>query len=224
MKLQHVTLLTNQVHAMQDFYKETLELPIINATDMSFEAQIGASTITFQQSNSFVKPFYHFAIDIPANQFNEAKQYIVNKVPLLTEDGQDEVYFEFSNARSLYFEDPSGNIIEWIARLEDNPKSTEPFSSASLIGLSEMSFAVHDKITIAKQLKEVGIVDRSSQEVAAEGLTFMSDTKTKVYLLLTSENRKWLFSEKVSKCFPVEITTDIGLKLSLNENSVLTIQ
>ena len=59
------------------------------------------------------KPFYHYAINIPANKIEEAKDWLSNRVRLLwMEDYKDDIA-DFVNwhAKSIYFYDPAGNIV-----------------------------------------------------------------------------------------------------------------
>ncbi|MEK4425245.1 VOC family protein [Solibacillus sp. FSL K6-1523] len=217
MDIINAKLKTEKLKEMKEFYEQILGFSIENETSNSFRITLGKSSIEFNDQEVIGMPYYHFACDIPSNQFEEAKNWIKNKTNLLTEDGTDEIYFAFSVAKSFYFEDPSGNIIEFIARLEDNPPSNHPFSIDSIQKLSEMSLIVPDKMAVANQMINNHIVERGDSEIMSTSLSFMSDKKTKVYLLLAGPNRRWLFSNKVSKVFPIEITLDSGTVLGVND-------
>ena len=83
-----------------------------------------------------------------------------------------------------------------------------------------MSLVVHDKIPVAYHLINYNFVERSNSEIMNNSsLCFMGDKKTKVYLLLANPNRKWLFSEKVSKVFPLDISLDSGIVLGVNNEN-----
>ncbi|WP_211554611.1 hypothetical protein [Macrococcus canis] len=45
-------------------------------------------------------------------------------------------------------------------------------------------------------------------EILENGLNFICSEIEKSYILLTKENRRWLFSDKLSKSFPIKIITD----------------
>ena len=62
------------------------------------------------------RPYYHFAFNIQSNMFNKAKSWVKEKVSLNLEDGEDEADFSHLPAHSLYFYDPSGNVVEYILR------------------------------------------------------------------------------------------------------------
>jgi catechol-2,3-dioxygenase len=149
MDIINAKLKTHELQEMKRFYGQILGFPIENETSNSFLVTFGISSIEFNDQDVEGEPYYHFAFDIPSNQFAEAKRWIKSKTELLTEEGADEIDFKYSVAKSFYFEDPSGNILEFIARLKDNPPSDRPFSSASIQKISEMSLVVQDKLPVA---------------------------------------------------------------------------
>ena len=224
MEIQHVKLQTKKLQQMKTFYGELLGFDLQNESSNSFQICAGISTIEFTIENVEGEPFYHFAFDIPANQFNEAKEWLKTKTKLLTENGLDEVFFPFSEAKSCYFEDPSGNILEFIARFNNNPISETPFSASSIQKISEMSLVVPDASLTAEQLAEIGITERNHSIILNDSLNFMSDQTTKVYLLLVGTGRIWFFSEKPSKIFPLTITLDSGHIVGVNEQKQFFIQ
>ena len=132
MDIINTKLKTHQLQEMKHYYGQILGFPIEKETPNSFVVTFGISSIEFNDYDVVGEPYYHFAFDIPCNQFAQAKQWIQNKTELLTEEGADEIDFTLSCAKSIYFEDPSGNILEFIARLKTNPPSDQPFSIASI--------------------------------------------------------------------------------------------
>lgn len=218
MDIKHVQLQTNKLQEMKIFYGELLGFTILNASSNCFQIQVGISIIEFTNQGVEGKPFYHFALDIPANQFVEAKEWLKSKTVLLKEDGDDEVYFSFFVAKSCYFEDPSGNIIEFIARLNDTPESEIPFSITSIRKISELSLVVPDTLSAAEQLAQIQITVREHSVISKNSLNFMSDQKTKVYLLLVGPGRTWYFSDKQSEIFTLTITLDSGHVIGINQH------
>ncbi|KYG91105.1 hypothetical protein A0U40_16190 [[Bacillus] sp. KCTC 13219] len=217
MNILHVVLKTNKLNDMKYFYKKELGFSLVDETTHSFKVKFGHSTIEFNNKDVEGNPYYHFAFDIPSNQFKEAKEWVKQRTTLLTEEGKDEIDFSHLFAKSLYFEDPAGNIVEFIARLNTNPSSNQPFSFESLQKLSEMSLVVKNKIAVAERLIAANIVERDDSEITPDFLSFMGDKKTKVYLLLTNPGRRWLFSDKKSVPFPLDIFLDSGIKLGVND-------
>ncbi|MDT2745526.1 VOC family protein [Vagococcus fluvialis] len=221
MEIVKARLLTNFFNETLDFYQTKLGFTIKNQTATTFEVEIGKDLIEFTESHLEEAPFYHFAFDIPAGSFEEAKQWLQRKVDLSTEGGNDQITFDILDSSSVYFEDPSGNIVEFIERRKTNPKSDVEFSAKSIQGISEMSFIVDKKLEVANELLNYDIKGIFNSEVKADGLSFMTDQENKVFILLVNPGRKWLFSEKKSKMFEQEIVLDSGLILKIdNENNV----
>ena len=222
MRIAKASLLTNFFNETLDFYQTKLGFTIKNQTATTFEVKIGKDLIEFTESHLEESPFYHFAFDIPAGSFEEAKQWLQRKVDLSTEGGNDQITFDILDSSSVYFEDPSGNIVEFIERRKTNPKSDVEFSAKSIQGISEMSFIVDKKLEVANELLNYDIKGMFNSEVKADGLSFMTDQENKVFILLVNPGRKWLFSEKKSKMFEQEIVLDSGLILKIdNENNVI---
>lgn len=222
MEIVKARLLTNFFNETLDFYQTKLGFTIKNQTATTFEVKIGKDLIEFTESHLEEAPFYHFAFDIPAGSFEEAKQWLQRKVDLSTEGGNDQITFDILDSSSVYFEDPSGNIVEFIERRKTNLKSDVEFSAKSIQGISEMSFIVDKKLEVANELLNYDIKGMFNSEVKADGLSFMTDQENKVFILLVNPGRKWLFSEKKSKMFEQEIVLDSGLILKIdNKNNVI---
>ena len=79
MLLKEIRLQTNQLSALFDFYKEILELPVVQTGNHSIAVTAGASQIIFDTANAVENPFYHFAFNIPFNKFEEAFEWIQDK-------------------------------------------------------------------------------------------------------------------------------------------------
>lgn len=218
MDIYKVILKTNQLEEMKAFYSNNLGLSFESISNEHFEIKFGVTTVEFTNHHVSGHPFYHFALDIPANQFQEAKEWMKGKVSFLIEDGEDEIYFPNLKANSFYFEDPAGNIIEFIARTEANASSDVPFTVVSCIKMSEMSLVVNDKVQAAKELAKLAMIDRNGEEVKQDQfLSFMTKGDFPVYLLLVNPQRKWLFSPKEATVYPLEIVLDNGLKLGIHD-------
>lgn len=217
MNIEHVTMLASNYETTKQFYETTLKFPFISIAHDRFTFKAGQTTVTFVKAPMDVQPFYHFAFDIPANQFEEAKTWTKEKITLLQEQADDEVYFAGIDAKSIYFEDPAGNIVEFICRFSDANPSDRPFTAASLQKMSEMSIVVPDKIDAFSSLKAISVFERDHKEISTDSLSFMGERKDATYLLLVNEDRRWFFSTKYSTAFPIEITLNNGRIIKINE-------
>src|SRR5690625_4784949 len=109
-----VLFYTNKLKVVRRFYGNVLGLDISEITNDRFSITIGESNVTFVQSD--LPAFYHFAINIPGNQFSLMKHWIREKIPLNRQRGVDETYYPNFDADAIFFEDPAGNIVELIGR------------------------------------------------------------------------------------------------------------
>ncbi|MGE7021634.1 VOC family protein [Solibacillus cecembensis] len=219
MEIKRLTLQTDKLQSMKEFYTNDLGFSLCGESPTSFRIQVGKSVLEFTNSNVVGKPYYHFALNIPSNQFQEAKTWLKRKQPLLLEDGEDEADFPFFPAHSCYFEDPAGNIVELIARYHVNPMSELPFSIDSILNISEIGLIVKDAPVVGEQLKKINLIKSDNAPITNATLSFMQDSKNGVFIILTGTGRRWLFSNKVSKVFPMKINMDNHYCLGIDGNN-----
>lgn len=150
MEVKKAILKTSDINSMKTFYTEILGMPLTEESEDKFQVIAGTSLLEFRANNVDSEPFYHFAFDIPSNKFRDAKTWVESKVKLNSEDGEDEANFSHIPAHSLYFNDPAGNVVEFISRHSTAEKSEVPFSQKSILSISEMSLTVEDAIKTGK--------------------------------------------------------------------------
>ncbi|WP_047981880.1 VOC family protein [Ornithinibacillus contaminans] len=219
MEIQSLVLHTNDIQEMKKFYLDLLQFPLVNEDKDSFCIKVGTSQLVFTSKNVKGNPYYHFAFNIPSNQFSEAKAWVKERVELSLEDGSDEVYFENFLAHALYFYDPAGNIVEFIARGSIPVEATEPFSSASIINISEIGLTVDDAIRVGSELIDNGIPIRDNRPLSTTSLNFMGENANGIFIILNQPGRRWIFSDKLSAVFPIEIKTGTDVSILVNSDS-----
>jgi catechol-2,3-dioxygenase len=207
MKINELKLFTSNLKDMKYFYEDILELPVIKEGNNSFTVGVGTTKLTFKGAVSGTNPYYHFAINIPKNLFKEAKSWLKIKVDLNTEEGDDEVYLSGTwNANAIYFEDPSGNIIEFIARNNLDNQVNHEFSSKDLLNVSEIGLVVDDVIPAVRKLNELGIPNWRDD---SEGFTPVGDEMG--LIIVVKNERRWFFSNTNAKFYPFEMDIeDLG--------------
>ena len=139
MKIKELTLFTSNFKAQIEFYSEVLELDIVSKNKNSYTFKVGNSLLKFVKSKTS-KP-YHFAFNIPSNKEIEAKDWLKERVSLLPFEEKEIINFEDWNAKALYFYDTDDNIVEFIARKNLNLESDSPFTSKSILNISEIALA-----------------------------------------------------------------------------------
>lgn len=194
-----VTLYTNILPAMRHFYLIDLEFRLAQSTKDSFTIQVGNSSLTFLQSDE--PATYHFAFNIPGNQVQLAKKWLDGRAPLNLENGKSEIYYENFDADAIYFDDPAGNVVEYIGRR--NQKTYNDFTTPSVLDISEISITTTFVKDSAKKLDVFGIHSRNNNLIEPESLNFLGEEDT--YIILVPPNRRWYFSDKMSITCPLEI-------------------
>ncbi|WP_215141233.1 glyoxalase [Exiguobacterium qingdaonense] len=218
MRITEATLYTNRLEEMKRFYVEKLGLSVADENSTRFQIDLGEDTLIFQEAVTEQERQYHFAINIPANRFKEAKEWLMSRVPLLTEDGEDEIYFEGIDASSLYFYDADENVVELIARHSVNPISEAgEFSSHEFLGIGEMSLTVSDPSYVAQQLAVIGVNRKDGNPIDSHHLNFLGPHNGKTYILLVPSGRVWLFSPKVSIPSPIRMLIHQRYILEIDE-------
>jgi catechol-2,3-dioxygenase len=153
MHIRHLQLASRDRSALAEFYLQTLGLPgVIGKHD--FTCTVGSSTLSFIEAGGHEPIHYHFAFNIPSLQLNDAKRWLAKRVPLVKDaSGADKFHFDDWNADAVYFYDPAGNLVELIARQGLIAPSVKPFSSAALLGISEIGIVTDDVIGTVKQFQ-----------------------------------------------------------------------
>jgi catechol-2,3-dioxygenase len=156
MHITEIQLLTNDLAAQRQFYGETLGLPVTDVAANEIAVKIGTTKVVFRETATPMEGSTHFAINIPENQFNEAKAWLKARTPLVTDKkGADEFHFSNKwNAHAVYFYDPSQNIVDLIARHDLPNRADTPFSVASWLEVSEIGVPSADVQVTAKAIQD----------------------------------------------------------------------
>lgn len=208
MLLKEIQLQTKQIATLFSFYEKILELPVIQSGNNRISITAGASQIIFDHTNAIESPFYHFAFNIPSNKFEEAFQWIQGRVELLWLNDYKSYIADFTNwhAKSFYFIDPAGNILEFIARFDLHDVADEPFSAAHIRNVSEIGLVfplIDFDIDINNLLKQYPLIYFDKQPPMPH---FRAVGNDEGLFVIVPENRIW-FSTKnsISQIFPIRI-------------------
>jgi hypothetical protein len=188
MFIKHLELLTPSLTTQLEYYQDILGLPAKIYTD-SLIVQAGRTTLVFRQAPAEWTGQYHFCFNIPENQFAESKEWISARATLLQdENGRDEFESVSWNSNSLYFKDAAGNILEFIARHDQQNGMDAPFDSTHILQISEIGLPSEDVISFANDLCAQLGISVYRQEV---GETFTPIGDEEGLLILPVENRIW---------------------------------
>ncbi len=157
--------------AMKTFYGKTLDLRIMNEKGDRFTVEAGETQVTFvsaAHAEGQKPPFYHFAFNIPENKILAALEWQKARTPLLAIPERNRaagyppevVDYSHWNAHSIFFLDPSGNVVEYIARHDLKNGDTAPFGWSDILYASEIGLIVDDVAATAATIKDVGAVQQ----------------------------------------------------------------
>jgi catechol 2,3-dioxygenase-like lactoylglutathione lyase family enzyme len=203
MNITYLELSAKDLPAQRDFYASILELPV-NLDSSILEVKAGETNLLFTQAPSEFIGAYHFAFNIPENQYHAAKQWIASRIPLLRDKtGKEDFELNTWTSTSLYFLDAAGNVLEFIARHTLNNASKEEFDSRQILNISEIGLPSENVIELANDLCTRLGVSVYKQE-PNENFTPVGDENG--LLILPAKDRIWMPDSGVpAKLLPVKV-------------------
>jgi catechol 2,3-dioxygenase-like lactoylglutathione lyase family enzyme len=205
MRFHEIILQSARLESTRSFYEDVLGLEIIKGP-AGFTCKTRSTFLTFLQAERNKNPFYHFAFDIPQNKFQEAKEWAKEKLPLITLDGEDEFDFRNWNAHSFYFYDPSGNIVELIARHNKNNDSSTAFSGADILSVSEIGIPVKNVKEFYEELK----AGAGAELFWGDLKNFAAAGDEEGLCIIVPEGRRWYPDCPPAEIHPIIITAGTG--------------
>lgn len=209
MLLTKITLQANHLTSLKHFYKEVMGLPVLFLEEDKLEIRAGNSRLIFEENEKIEDPYYHIAFNIASNKFEEAFEWFKSKVLLLWVYDYKSYVADFTrwNAKSFYFYDPAGNILEIISRFDLNNISEEPFSGTSISNVSELGivfpaldFADH----VARFMEKYSLHFFDKQ---SPGANFKVAGNDEGLFIMVPEGRNWSpGTGKKSVIFPVSVS------------------
>jgi catechol 2,3-dioxygenase-like lactoylglutathione lyase family enzyme len=152
MKILELEISSVDLPAQRDFYADILELPV-KLDSAILEVKAGRTLLRFTQAPSEFTGAYHFAFNIPENQYQAAKQWITSRISILRDKTGKEDFESTSWAStSLYFLDAAGNVLEFIARHNLQNATAGEFNSSQILNVSEIGLPSEDVISLANEL------------------------------------------------------------------------
>jgi len=213
MKIKKLDLQTAYLKTLQEFYASVLELPVEQPGDNKIKIKIGDSDLIFAEEAAG-EPSYHYAINIPSNKIEEAKYWLSNKVRLLWMEDYKNDIADFVNwhAKSVYFYDPGGNIVELIARFDLNNGVNETFSASQFLSLNEIGLVFTDDNfeTEIAALENSYSLSYFDKQPPLPKFRAMGDDQG--LFVIVPEHRNWYTTNKPAGIFPMTIEFDNGGK------------
>lgn len=208
MKILELEVSSVDLPAQRDFYADILELPV-RLDSAVLEVKAGRTVLRFTQAPSEFMGAYHFAFNIPENQYQAAKQWITSRIPILRDKaGQEDFESTSWNSTSLYFLDAAGNVLEFIARHNLQNAAAGEFNSSQILSVSEIGLPSEDVLALVDQLTTQLSLSVFQQE-ANETFTPVGDDNG--LLILPVKDRIWMPDSGVpAKLLPVKVGGEVN--------------
>jgi hypothetical protein len=154
---------------MARFYGRVLGLPISRPDDRTVRVTAGGTALIFERdAPPGSPPFYHFAVNIPENKIAAAHEWQRQRTDLLPiprtlQDAtlpREVVHYRHWNAHSIFFFDPAGNVVEYIARHALRNGSAGPFTPADILYASEIALVVDDVLEATDRIGQAAMLGR----------------------------------------------------------------
>jgi extradiol dioxygenase family protein len=203
MNILELELLSDDILKTEVFYNEVLGLETLYKDSSSISFNVGSTKLTFRSSIN-VKPVYHFAFDMPNNKLLEAFAWIEKKTEIMYVIPPDKIADFYNwNAKSFYFYDNNGNILEFIARNDLDNASQKAFDGSSILSVSEIGLVSKNVVIQCEELfDKYGLTAYSKQPKLNKFIVL--GTVTGLFILV-EENRDWYPTNKKSKSFWTKI-------------------
>ena len=199
MNILELELLTDSITETELFYTGVIGLKTISKTNSSVSFAAGSTKLTFRSSEN-LKPVYHFAFDIPNNKLLEAFAWIEKKTEIMEVVPPEKIADFYNwNAKSFYFYDNNGNILEFIARFSLDNASEKPFDGLSILSVSEIGLVTKNVSKLSDEMfNKYGLSVFSKQPKLEKFIVLGTDTGL---FILVEENRDWYPTHQKAKSF-----------------------
>lgn len=199
MQISEVHLFTNSLSETEFFYGKKLVLKVVGRSDELLSFQIGSSKLSFHLSDKIQKPVYHFAFDIPENKLLEALEWIRKKAELIPFETREIIDFPNWHAKSFYFYDNNGNILECIVRYDLKNTSEKLFSGNSFLKISEIGFVADNVLEFCNAVNLKYETDYFVMQPKRENFSVLGDNQG--LFIVSGENRNWFPSMQKAQPF-----------------------
>ena len=203
MHIIELELLSDDLTETEKFYKKVLGLePYMREDRTRIFFTIGATKLIFRKSDN-LKPVYHFAIDVPTNRFFDAHDYIKELTSIIPANGDDIANFTNWDARSFYFYDNNGNILEFITRYPNKEYYREAFSSKCYVSVSEIGLVSNNVSEMADLLKTEHGVPIFTRQERSDQFTASGDDCG--LFIIVAKDRDWFPTAVKAKHFSTRV-------------------
>ncbi len=208
MNILEIEILTGNLEETEYFYVKVLGFRAKDKSSNSLSLIAGSSILTFIQSDE-PEPTYHFAFNIPNNKIDESLGWLSKKAELIkNEEGTFVTNFDSWNAKSLYFYDNNGNVLEFITRFDLNEVSDKSFTSESISSISEIGVVTDTPIAFAEKMIREHQLQYFAKGPKREDFAVLGDDHG--LMIISSSNRDWYPTHHRAEKHPVKMKIAVG--------------
>lgn len=210
MKIQELRLPAPDIAVQRDFYLGVFGFNEAATSEGDLTIQAGSSRLVFYRATAGQEGAYHFAFNIRENAFAEAKEWVSRRASLIKNSaGDDQFHFGSWNADALYFYDPAGNILEFIARHDLAPGPVEgAFDARGVLSVSEIGLSTEDVAATVTGL-ETGLGVEVYDGAGSDTFTAVGDIQG--LLIVVKAGRVWFPDTGISaRPLPVDCLIQVG--------------
>jgi catechol-2,3-dioxygenase len=219
MYIHRLVLHTAPLAAQLNFYTDVCGFRTTERAADAFTLKIDRTLLTFRRSGE--EAYYHFAFNIPSDSIRKALAWLATRVDVLGDAGRQIIDFSNWNAEAVYFRDPAGNVVEFIARKNLGLRGEGTFGPASVAGVSEIGLPVDDVRAAFDRMHAAAGIARywgDYDEFCAAG------DEHGLFILVDRKRKKWYPTEIEARFFPVNMVfeqAEVRYGLMLGENGVI---
>ena len=206
-RFQKLRLATNadRLEEMRRFYADVLNLPLIDEDAVSVTFQMGRTQMTFYADSNSGSPFYHFAFNIPENKLEKSINWLSSRARLLKGRGGDSiVYFNWLDAHSVYFYDPAGNILEFIAHHPLKNGRSGNFDVEDILYTSEIGLVTDNVPRLSSELDtKLGLTNYAAKHHQPVSDVFRPIGDAHGFFIVVKHKRTWLMTDDPAGLYPV---------------------
>ena len=189
MNIIELELLSNNIAETEKFYRKILGLKTVLVAKDEVIFRVGSTKLIFKEVIG-ISPVYHFAFDVPNNRFEEAYALIKSKTDLIpVSPGSDIADFKNWDAKSFYFFDNNGNIVEIITRYANRAYSDDPFTGSSYVSVSEIGLVTNNVPSLADRMWHEFDVPIFRRQPRGEKFTVCGDDEG--LFVIAEKGREW---------------------------------
>lgn len=198
MHVHRVAFAAKDPISLCDFYAETLGFAPVPGSQRSVTA--GETTVWFELGDTDPG---HFAFTVDADIDSVVAWLDGHDIDILETGEGPSIRFNFLECDSVYFEDPEGNVIEYICY--DGQSSGEFEPETDLGEATEIGMTVPEVVPFVEALTDA--LDIEAMEEFEEGdLVFVGDRNAR--FVVAPEGRPWYPTDREAKVGPVSVQCD----------------